>query len=729
MFADNEKISGRQCLRLLFFDFLGIGTLVLPGYLAKMTGEDGVFAIASGAALSFLYMKLLQKFVLSQKTVFLSGKKKLAFRIADSVLLVFYGCYYLILGGFSLYLFGTVIQKTLLSGESFWLITFLGLLLAAYGMARGMESRARVYEVLFYLVVVPFVLMLVLGAFDVSVQQLLPMAATSPKGLLSGSYLVFLVFSLCQMLLFAGNYIEPQKAGRAATQAIVLVGILFAALYEILLGVFGKATVASLDFPAVSLMSMVTLPGGFLHRQDALMVGVWFFTLFALICSCMYYSSQCAQKAVEIWNNSAWGGWKKRLLIFGCALLVYGISYRCFLRPESFYPLLERFFWYLTPIFLFVPFLRSLFEKRESPKDRAGKKRVGVKVMICCLILGIGGGTSGCSVIELEDRSFPLLIAVGEEEGNCRLIYKFQDLGEVSSKESSSKSGGNEQEVKAGSFYEAMEVYQEENGKYMDLNHVKALVLEQDFLENEKLYEDFLETLKDSPQISKNILVYATEDVAELTALSEEMDENMGTFLEEMLQGNPNYDARRQVTLGTILNDWQDERRNLLLPYLTPEERLPVVTQYYLLAAGHPAGIVDKSTGDFAGIFQKKTKTLEEHVSDRCHMKVEEMKVKYHFLENEQEGEEQIFCTLELRGKVSLEGSKTVSEKQLEEFMKERLKQTVGEFCEQNRTDLTDSFDQLSVYDRSLARKYENDIVGYQERLALEFLVDFDLVK
>ena len=49
-------------------------------------------------------------------------------------------------------------------------------------------------------------------------------------------------------------------------------------------------------FPAVSLMSMVTLPGGFLHRQDALMVGVWFFTLFALICSSMYYSCQCLEK-------------------------------------------------------------------------------------------------------------------------------------------------------------------------------------------------------------------------------------------------------------------------------------------------------------------------------------------------------------------------------------------------------------------------------------------------
>lgn len=728
MFADNEMISGRQCLRLLFFDFLGIGTLVLPGYLATMTGEDGVLAIGVGAALSLLYLKLLQKFVLRKEQVFLPGKKNLLIRSVDSVLLILYGCYYLFLGGFALYLFGTVIQKTLLAGERFWLITLLGLLLAAYGMARGMESRARVYEVLFWLLVVPFVLMLVLGAFDVSVQQLLPMATSSPKGLLSGSYLVFLVFSLCQMLLFAGNYIEPKKAGKAAASAIIFVGLLFAALYEILLGVFGKATVAALDFPAVALMSMVTLPGGFLHRQDALMVGVWFFTLFALICSCMYYSSQCVQKAVEIWHASARGGWKKKVLIFVCALLVYGISYRCFLHSQNFNALLERFFWYLTPVFLLLPFLRMLLDRTKPVKGKTQRKKTGVKTMTCCLLLGMGLQLGGCSVIELEDRSFPLLIAVGEEEGDCRLIYKFQDLGEVSSKESS-KSGGNEQDVVAGSFLEAMEVYQKENGKYMDLNHVKAIVLEQDFLENEKLYGDFLEVLKDFPRISKNILVYVTKDVSELTALSGEMDENMGTFLEEMLQGNPNYDGRHQVTLGTILNDWQDERRNLLLPYLTPEERLPVVTQYYLLAAGQPAGSVDQITGEFAGIFQKKTKILEEHISDQCHMKVEEMKVNYHFLEKEQEGEEQIVCTLELYGKVSLEGSRAVEEGQLEEFMRGRLEETVGEFCEQRRTDLTDSYDHLPIYDRSLARKYAKDIAGYQDRLVLEFMVDFDLVE
>ena len=729
MFAENEKISGRQCARLLFFDFLGIGTLILPGGLARITGEDGIFSVAVGMAAALLYLQLLRRFVLDKARVRLEGDGGAAAKIADSLLRLLYGCYYLLLGGFALYLFGTVIQQTLLARESFWLITLLALLLAAYGMARGMESRARVYEVLFWLVVIPFLLMLALAVADVSPQQLLPVAVTAPTDLLSGSYLVFLIFSLCQMLVFSGNYIEPKKAAAAAGSAILSAGILFAALYEILLGVFGRATVAALDFPAVSLMSTVTIPGGFLHRQDALMVGVWFFTLFALICSSMYYGSQCAQQLAGIWKReipgesegttpaAGKGALEKRVALVICGLLVYGISYACFVHPEVVYVLLEQFFWYLTPVYLLLPFLRACF---------AGRKRSRVlSVLLAFALLG-GAALSlgGCSVIELENRSFPLLVAVGEQDGACRLIYKFQDLKEMSSKDSSA-SGGSEQEAVAGSFYEAMEVYEKENGRYMDLSHVKVFVLEEDFLENRELYEDFLVTLANLSQVSRNILVFVTEDVGDLTALAEEMDENMGTYLERMLQGNPNLDSRHQVTLGTILNDWQDQRRNLLVPCLSAAEKLPVVDGYYVIAAGMPAGKIDQETGELAGIFQKTTEKLEAHLSDRCHITVEDMRVTYTFTQSA----DQIRCGVFLTGKVEAEGSESASEEQIERFLEERLQEKIAGYRDETGTDLTNSFDMLSVSDRQIALDYAGRIDAYQERLELSFAVDLDLVE
>ena len=96
-----------------------------------------------------------------------------------------------------------------------------------------------------------------------------------------------------------------------------------------------------------------------------------------------------------------------------------------------------------------------------------------------------------------------MLIALDEAEDGCRLIYKFQDLSEVTSGDSKNERRERGKDVSGGSFYEAMERYQEENGKYMDLNHVKVILLGRAFLENDRLYEDFLTVLADSPEISK----------------------------------------------------------------------------------------------------------------------------------------------------------------------------------------------------------------------------------
>ena len=43
MFSSNEKISGRQAFRLLVFDLLGLGTLLIPTAVADFCGRDGIF--------------------------------------------------------------------------------------------------------------------------------------------------------------------------------------------------------------------------------------------------------------------------------------------------------------------------------------------------------------------------------------------------------------------------------------------------------------------------------------------------------------------------------------------------------------------------------------------------------------------------------------------------------------------------------------------------------------
>ena len=59
MFSSNEKISGRQAFRLLVFDLLGLGTLLIPAAVAGFCGRDGIFCIIVGTVLGLLFLRLL----------------------------------------------------------------------------------------------------------------------------------------------------------------------------------------------------------------------------------------------------------------------------------------------------------------------------------------------------------------------------------------------------------------------------------------------------------------------------------------------------------------------------------------------------------------------------------------------------------------------------------------------------------------------------------------------
>ena len=59
MFSKNNKISKRQMFRLLTYDLLGIGTLLLPSALAKWSGKDGMLSILIGIAAGIVYCLLI----------------------------------------------------------------------------------------------------------------------------------------------------------------------------------------------------------------------------------------------------------------------------------------------------------------------------------------------------------------------------------------------------------------------------------------------------------------------------------------------------------------------------------------------------------------------------------------------------------------------------------------------------------------------------------------------
>ena len=459
MFSENNRISGRQMYRLMTYDLLGIGTLLVPQMLAKAAGRDGILSIGIGMAAALAYLWILRRIAPPAQEFYPEYMKRQLGRIGGGIVQAGYLIYLVLLAGYVAYLFADIILRDLLRGESFYLVLSVIMLLVLYGLAGGIEGRARVYEMLFWFLLIPLFLMLFAAADEVCTDYWAPLGMSSLKGVAGGAYGVFLNLSFAFFLLFSGTYVRRQETLFAAgKRAILFVGCLHAVLYLVLEGIFGVPALAGMDYPAVTLMSTVKISGGFLKRTDAFMFGVWFFTLYALLNSCVFYGSSIAEKLWKPIRKMPKG--KNYMWIFyGSVAVAASVAAICFYRSRAVFDWYERFLWYVgTPFLVLAPVFAA--------QKKWGRRLLALAV-ICAVVLLV---MTGCAPAELEDRDFPIEIAVRDTKDAGLAWYEAEQAG----------------------------------NRMVDYSHLKVLILEQEFVEDEAAVQEWLAFLKEKSEVPRN---------------------------------------------------------------------------------------------------------------------------------------------------------------------------------------------------------------------------------
>lgn len=361
MFSNNQQISMRQTYRLFLFDFIGISTLVVPSFLSRMCGIYGVWSILLAGILGvgyLIYLGIVIKHMQTDMFSFLQANVSGIFsKIIYGYLL--FSC--LLTAGFVASMFTNLMQSCLIHEESYILVLILLLLISGYAVTSGIESRARVYEVLFWIILIPLFAMLLFSVKDLEPIYWKPQIEFSISNLFKSSYLVFQSFTSMFFLLLFPKYVKKEHSGFRLVKSVAYafvstIGILIV-LYLILVGTFGQKALASMEFPAVTLMNMVQFTGGFLKRLDAIMVGIWFFTLLALLNLNVFYGSKMMQKCAEIKGNKRYAAMMILLVFLVSVMIEY---------TENMYHLFMNFFLYVgTPIYLLLPAV-LLFIRRKK---------------------------------------------------------------------------------------------------------------------------------------------------------------------------------------------------------------------------------------------------------------------------------------------------------------------------------------------------------------------------
>jgi spore germination protein len=695
MFSENNQISGRQVFRLLTYDFLGMGTLLLPTMLADTAGRDGIFCILAGILSTFLYLKLLRYLLKGMKTSYPDFLKQKCGKVCGYVLWGGYFLYFILMASYTAYLFSTLMLNGLVENVSFYLVLMLILLLAFYGMAGGIEGRARVYEILFWFLMIPLFLMLFAACREVKPAYWSPVFVADGKEVLSGSYYVLFCYSMVSIVLFLKEYVaDRKKCVGAAEKAVWFSGGVFAALYLILIGLFGVEALAQMKFPAVTMMSRVQITGGFLKRTDAFMFSIWFFTLYAMLNSMVFYSGNLAEKVIRDCGGYLEG--KKRMLPYLILLLlVYGVTV-LFYRNQQFLDCVTFLLWKIgTPFVVGVPVLLCLTGERKKHN-----KKVRVLVLVCflfgCLFL------QGCNVAELEDKAFPVLLNIRDQDDFQNVWLNHEYAG----------------------------------NKEVDYNHLKVVLIERSFLEKEAEVEDMLSMLEQEKEVPWNAYVMTTESCDRLAQTEGKLDTLLGNYLEELLENTSGIDQKAYPTLGMLYEERANHLETLYIPFVDIEVEQsgavqddtgkPQITAYEVWKRGRAAGLVDTDTAREAFFTQNFADDYTLQLAPELYVKVNTASCRVKETEKIGAGgltEQIVTVTVTGEGEI-LSGTVSASEKEqlLNTRMEDYLNATASHALEKE-IDITNSYRNLGADNRTWYFKYQNTPAAYEKDIKIQYLV------
>ena len=547
----------------------------------------------------------------------------------------------------------------------------------------------------------------------------------------------------------------------ALQKAISRYGEMLLAPALILIGLFGVEALAQMKFPAVTMMSRVQVTGGFLKRTDAFMFSIWFFTLYAMLNSMVFYSGNLAAKVIRDCGGYLEG--KKRMLPYLILLLlVYGVAV-LFYRNQQFLDRVTFLLWRIgTPFVVGVPVLLCLagekpnrgMEERSSKENKDErknhKKKVRVVVLACflfgCLFL------QGCNVAELEDKAFPVLLNIRDQDDFQNVWLNHEYAG----------------------------------NKEVDYNHLKVVLIERSFLEKEAEVEDMLSMLEQEKEVPWNAYVMTTESCDRLAQTEGELDVLLGNYLEELLENTSGIDQKAYPTLGMLYEERANHLETLYIPFVDiegeqsgavqddtekeeqsatvwddtekeEEEQQPVmtgkpqITAYEVWKRGRAAGLVDTDTARAAFFTQNFADDYTLQLAPELYVKVDAASCRVKETKKIGAGgltEQIVTVTVTgegeiLSGKVSARENPANAEagntetnitntsyekmtREKEQLLNTRMEDYLNAAAThalEKEIDITNSYRNLGADNRTWYFKYQNTPAAYEKDIKIQYLV------
>lgn len=551
MYTDNARISHRQLFRQIITGLLGIYFLTVP-VLPDMTGRQGVLCLLTGAG---VYGFLCIYFI--RIRYFFQNPERYMGKIWGKVFILLYTSWLWLMGVCLLLMTARITGKYLIEGSPSWAVILLAAFAAYLGSHQGLERRGRMAEVSFPILLLILAGMLFLAAIQVRPEYLEEMGELTFSGWARGSWQILCVFLPFAFLPAAlGNVKRPADTRKVMWSALaVIIGLLILTLI-LLQGSFGLGGYEHEEYPAVRLMSGIRLPGDFLERVDLFWVAALVFGILFGLGSVFFYSHELLAR-IRL---------EKTALAAGGAVVLGALACeKAGIAPEFFIRITMEIY---GPLLFLLLLLAGL----------AGKKGKILKTGLLTLVLM---GLSGCGV-SLEDRVFPMSMGVDYENGHYRIVYGIPQLSKVTGQDKEETQSGEEQALVYEGLtpQDALERFNENQENYLDMAHMKAIILGEHIMENRDALAGFLGFLEDNPAVAGNIYVFVTEDMEALMSLDGQGVDSVGDYLTGILENTMDKKEQKAVILQDLYGAWHREEEFPKLPEVTIVNKKPSIRQH-----------------------------------------------------------------------------------------------------------------------------------------------------
>jgi spore germination protein len=325
---------------------ISVGVFSIASDMAQAVGTDAwIFILAAGIVNIFAALIIVNLNCRFPGKTLAEYAPQLIGKLPSKLLLLGFVAYLVFILAYETRAFTEVVKMFLLFRTPTEIIMISLLLVCTYVVRGGVECVARLNELLFPIIFIPFILILLPGLGILDFSNLMPILQTPPEKYLKAIPISAYNFGGFELMLFYIGFMKkPKKAYKAAAFALAFVTLFFTFVTVVCIAAFGQKPTQLYIWPLMTYIRNIDLPGLFIDRLDGIVLSLWIMTVFTTLISVYFIASYSLSKIL--------GTKEQKQYVLPLTIVAYYIA----LQPDSLVQLLQwgnKFFPYATPFMMY----------------------------------------------------------------------------------------------------------------------------------------------------------------------------------------------------------------------------------------------------------------------------------------------------------------------------------------------------------------------------------------